>query len=193
MKPHKAEKMNHVKISNRSRHQSARWTRTDFDISLSDELVQISTSVCPMNSYRSRHHSVRWTRRSRHQSVRWTRTYLDISLSDELVQISTLLETHFATQASWYCTFTFKCTQSPKINNFTVSISTKFCTTHSMGIPLHSHFGLNTGYNICYPWYIEIGNIYRTLKIQNPGNIGAICGKHGSVCINICFNKTPSK
>ena len=53
-----------------------------------------------------------------------------------------------------------------------------------MGIPLHSHFGLNTGYNICYPWYIEIGNIYRTLKIQNPGNIGQYVENIG-VCASI--------
>ena len=39
-----------------------------------------------------------------------------------------------------------------------------------MGVPLHSHFGLNTGDMLAV--VIESGNIYRTMEIQKPGNVG---------------------
>ncbi len=53
--------------------------------------------------------------------------------------------------------------------------------------------GLNITWDICYPWYIEIVNIYRTLEIQKQWNIGQSVENivHCSVCINIRFDITP--
>ena len=77
-------------------------------------------------------------------------------------------------QASWYCPFTCKCTQTPKINNFTVSLSTKCCTK------------LIKWAFLCTHRPIEIGEhqIYRAMEIHNPGNIGQFV-EHMGVCASI--------